>query len=81
MYQLKEALVDPLTWAIVFYALVADIPNGGITNFFSQLITSFGYVSHNEPLVCIKHDQQLTRNLRRRPNNPSSTAPPAAQSK
>lgn len=43
MYQLREALADPLTWAIVFYALVADIPNGGITNFFSQLITSFGY--------------------------------------
>ena len=32
-----------MTWAIVFYALVADIPNGGITNFFSQLIVSFGY--------------------------------------
>ncbi|EXJ56793.1 hypothetical protein A1O7_07137 [Cladophialophora yegresii CBS 114405] len=42
-YQLKEALLDPLTWAFVFYALVADIPNGGITNFFSQLIVSFGY--------------------------------------
>jgi len=42
-YQLFEALQDPLTWAITFYALVADIPNGGITNFFSQLITSFGY--------------------------------------
>jgi len=43
MYQLKEALLDPLTWAFVFYALVADIPNGGISNFFSQLIVSFGY--------------------------------------
>ncbi|KAI4715698.1 putative MFS allantoate transporter [Aureobasidium sp. EXF-10727] len=43
MYQLKEALLDPLTWAFFFYALVADIPNGGISNFFSQLITSFGY--------------------------------------
>ena len=42
-YQLKEALTDPLTWAFVFYALVADIPNGGISNFFSQLIVSFGY--------------------------------------
>jgi len=38
-----EALKDPLTWAFVFYALVADIPNGGITNFFSQLIVGFGY--------------------------------------
>lgn len=43
MYQLKEALTDPLTWAFVFYALVADIPNGGLSNFFSQLIVSFGY--------------------------------------
>ena len=42
-YQLKEALLDPLTWAFAFYALTADIPNGGISNFFSQLIVSFGY--------------------------------------
>jgi MFS transporter, ACS family, allantoate permease len=37
-YQLKEAMLDPLTWAFVFYSLVADIPNGGISNFFSQLV-------------------------------------------
>ncbi|APA13330.1 hypothetical protein sscle_11g081000 [Sclerotinia sclerotiorum 1980 UF-70] len=43
MYQLKEALADPITWAFAFYALMADIPNGGISNFFSQLIVSFGY--------------------------------------
>ena len=42
-YQLKEALLDPLTWAFAFYAITADIPNGGISNFFSQLIVSFGY--------------------------------------
>ncbi|KAL8694034.1 MAG: hypothetical protein Q9224_003645 [Gallowayella concinna] len=42
-YQLKEALLDPLTWAFAFYALTSDIPNGGLTNFFSQLIVSFGY--------------------------------------
>lgn len=36
-YQLKEALLDPMTWAFAFYALVADIPNGGISNFFSQV--------------------------------------------
>jgi MFS transporter, ACS family, allantoate permease len=39
MYQLKEALLDPMTWAFVFYALTADIPNGGISNFFSQLVS------------------------------------------
>ncbi|TKA72236.1 hypothetical protein B0A49_05984 [Cryomyces minteri] len=43
MYQLKEALADPLTWAFVFYGLVSSIPNGGISNFFSQLIISFGF--------------------------------------
>ena len=43
MYQFKEALLDPLTWAFTFYACTADIPNGGISNFFSQLIVSFGY--------------------------------------
>ncbi|KAE9373049.1 MFS allantoate transporter-like protein [Stipitochalara longipes BDJ] len=45
MYQLKEALLDPMTWAFTFFALVADIPNGGISNFFSQLIVSFGYTA------------------------------------
>jgi MFS transporter, ACS family, allantoate permease len=30
-YQLIEALKDPMTWALVSYALVADIPNGGMS--------------------------------------------------
>lgn len=38
MYQLKEAFTDPMTWAFFLYSLLADIPNGGITNFFSQLV-------------------------------------------
>lgn len=42
-YQFKEALTDPLSWALFFYALVADIPNGGISNFFSIIITGIGY--------------------------------------
>ncbi|KAF2173980.1 hypothetical protein M409DRAFT_62172 [Zasmidium cellare ATCC 36951] len=50
MYQLKEALTDPITWAFVLYALVVDIPNGGISNFFSQLITSFGYTPNQSLL-------------------------------
>lgn len=28
IYQLREALTDPVVWAIAFYALVSDIPNG-----------------------------------------------------
>lgn len=31
-YQMKEALLDPLSWAFFFYALIADIPNGKITH-------------------------------------------------
>lgn len=42
-YQVKEALTDPIVWSFVLYALLSDIPNGGISNFFSQLIVSFGY--------------------------------------
>ncbi|KAK5138019.1 hypothetical protein LTR08_005816 [Meristemomyces frigidus] len=42
-YQFREALLDPMTWAFFLYALIADIPNGGISNFFSTLIVSFGY--------------------------------------
>ena len=43
VYQLKEAILDPLTWAFALFSCTANIPNGGITNFFSQLIVSFGY--------------------------------------
>ncbi|KAL8735285.1 MAG: hypothetical protein Q9181_002860 [Wetmoreana brouardii] len=50
LYQLKEALLDPMTWAFAFYALTADIPNGGISNFFSQLIVSFGYTAEESLL-------------------------------
>lgn len=49
-YQLREAFTDPIPWAFFFYALIADIPNGGISNFFSQLITSFGYTAEQSLL-------------------------------
>lgn len=42
-HQFREALVDPMTWAIAFYAVAANVPNGGLNNFFSQLIVSFGF--------------------------------------
>ena len=38
-YQMKEAFLDPLVWAFVLYSLIATIPNGGISNFFSQLVS------------------------------------------
>ena len=50
VHQFKEAFLDPMTWAFVFLALVSDIPNGGLTNFFSLLIESFGF-SANQSLL------------------------------
>lgn len=50
LYQIKEALTDPLAWAFFFYALIADIPNGGISNFFSLLIESFGFTAEQSLL-------------------------------
>ncbi|KAI5461587.1 putative MFS allantoate transporter [Mariannaea sp. PMI_226] len=44
-YQVVEALTDPLSWAFCIYALIAMVPNGGLTNFFSPLIRSFGYTA------------------------------------
>ncbi|KAI0389638.1 major facilitator superfamily transporter allantoate [Xylariaceae sp. FL0594] len=50
-YQFKEALTDPLNWAFVVYALFANIPNGGISNYFSQLIVSFGFTPKQSLLL------------------------------
>lgn len=70
-YQCREALLDPLTWAFVTFALISDIPNGtyhvpsrlmdfialllncapgGISNFFSQMIRSFGFTPNQSLL-------------------------------
>ncbi|PLN80254.1 putative MFS allantoate transporter [Aspergillus taichungensis] len=52
-YQIKETLLDPMTWAFFFFSIIANIPNGGITNFFNQLITSFGYTEEQSLLYGI----------------------------
>ena len=49
-YQFKEAMMDPLSWAIFFMAIASDIPNGALTNYFSILIKSFGYTSEQSLL-------------------------------
>ncbi|EPS29216.1 putative transporter [Penicillium oxalicum] len=51
MYQVKESLLDPIPWAFFFYALVADIPNGGLSNFFSLLITGFGFTAEQSLIL------------------------------
>ncbi|KAJ5818573.1 hypothetical protein N7474_004164 [Penicillium riverlandense] len=52
-YQFKEAFFDPLTWALFAYGVLSDIPNGGLTNFFSQLIVGFGYTPQQSLLYGI----------------------------
>ena len=42
--------IDSKAWCYFFYALIADIPNGGITNFFSLLIQGFGYTAEQSLL-------------------------------
>ncbi|TVY36752.1 putative transporter [Lachnellula subtilissima] len=43
LHQCREAFADPFTWMVVFLNITQTIPNGGLTNFFSQLIVSFGF--------------------------------------
>lgn len=38
-YQFKEALMEPLALVFAFYSIASNIPNGGISNFFSQLVS------------------------------------------
>lgn len=39
-YQLIETLLDPVTWALFFFALVTTISNGGLAGFFNQVVSS-----------------------------------------
>ncbi|KAE8410839.1 major facilitator superfamily domain-containing protein [Aspergillus pseudocaelatus] len=50
MYQFKEALTDPMTWAFAFFGIAVNIPFGGITTFFSQIIRNSGYTSQQSLL-------------------------------
>lgn len=45
--QFVEALTDIRTWVFFFFALLTNIPNGGISNFGAILLTSdFGFTIH-----------------------------------
>ncbi|KAI1344753.1 MFS general substrate transporter [Xylariaceae sp. FL0016] len=50
-YQCKEALTDPMIWAFAGFSLFASIPNGGMSNYFSQLIVSFGFTANQSLLL------------------------------
>jgi hypothetical protein len=49
-----------MVWGFVFYALLADIPNGGITNFFSQLVRIFLFFFLFQVMLLLTHtDRQF----------------------
>lgn len=69
-YQLREALADPLTWAFVFYALVADIPNGmllcqasipdSFANILSQVASRTSSTSSSNPSATLPSNPYFT---------------------
>ena len=79
VYQVKETLLDPFVWAIIFYSLVATIPNGGISNFFSQLVSAC--LTTLLDSLCRADVTARSSPSATPPTNPSSTACPAALSK
>jgi ACS family allantoate permease-like MFS transporter len=75
LYQLKEALTDPLSWAFFFYALIADIPNGKTRD------CSLRAASDSVQVVYPTSSRSLSSASVTRPNNPFSTAHLAARLK
>lgn len=65
LYQAKEALTDPMTWAFFFFAVLANIPNGGITNFFSQLVSK--YPKSTGHILTVSLDQKFRLHFRAKP--------------
>ncbi|KAE8153636.1 MFS general substrate transporter [Aspergillus avenaceus] len=51
--QFIEALIDPKTWLLFVYNFLVSLPNGGITNFSSLVIASFGFDTFNTLLYTI----------------------------
>ena len=76
-YQFREAFSDPMTWALFFYALIGDIPNGGISNFFNQLVRIQTRAYHSTCSTCSFFRRLL--HLAIPPNKASFTALLAAQ--
>jgi ACS family allantoate permease-like MFS transporter len=53
MYQVREALTDPLFYLYSLISIITCIPNGGITNFSAILIKGFGFDTRQTLLLGI----------------------------
>ncbi|KAB8230794.1 major facilitator superfamily domain-containing protein [Aspergillus alliaceus] len=51
--QFIEALIDPKTWLLFIYNFLVSLPNGGVTNFSSLVIASFGFNTFDTLLYTI----------------------------
>lgn len=51
--QIKEAYVDYKTWVFFFLGFVANIPNGGISNFSTLVIQGLGFDNLHTALLGI----------------------------
>ncbi|KAI1133369.1 major facilitator superfamily transporter allantoate [Nemania abortiva] len=50
-YQCKEALTDPMIWGFAAHCFFSTLTAGGLSNYFSQLIVSFGFTPHQALLL------------------------------
>ncbi|KAH8892122.1 MFS transporter [Thozetella sp. PMI_491] len=50
-YQVREVLTDVRTWLNAFCIITINIPNGGLTVFFTLMITSYGFDSETSFLL------------------------------
>ncbi|KAF1966831.1 MFS general substrate transporter [Bimuria novae-zelandiae CBS 107.79] len=53
--QVKECLLDPKTWLILFIELYSQIPNGGTQSFSNIVITSFDFTDLQSTLINIPY--------------------------
>ncbi|OZJ02691.1 hypothetical protein BZG36_05109 [Bifiguratus adelaidae] len=51
MSQIKETFQDLRVWLILICTMLSSIPNGGIANFSSILLTTFGYTSQQSLIL------------------------------
>ncbi|CAN6625656.1 allantoate permease [Trichomonascus vanleenenianus] len=51
MDQLKEVFIDPRTYILILIVLSNQVPNGGLTNFGTIIVTSLGYTNERSLLM------------------------------
>jgi MFS family permease len=53
--QVKDLVIDPKTWAFMLVTMFCNIPNGGLSNFQTQIVKSFGFNNLQTSLLQIPY--------------------------